>query len=377
MFDNNNTLNQDTANISINNIQILNNTNLVILNITQEGDGCKYLGIIQQNGNTYLKQRQKLVSNSKAAMCKLMNFQEIGNANNIDLSINMYQSITRAIILIGSETLNLPESFIENTLESIQHQSLCFIFGVYHCVIKPFLRLLAGLPPIIAIWHFNRLKAYFKIIANINNIDSIATIVANEDYKLFQNDMINPNSKVTGTMTDEVWELLIRYNLQNYFKLLESKLNKSNLNKINNNIKSVIWKHFWRADTIAIAGAATLQHFNKDMLNNDQKTYLKAKLIEWTQYSNNRNGVKWIYRFWSGRIVNNFYNVANRNNCTCKHCNKTMNHLLFIKHILIDCVRLNNTRIDCNLLKSKSTKEIMDDKDHNIHNLIKFLSKVM
>ena len=374
----NNTYNQTNIyKTDIHNIILLTNTNLVSLIITQEGDGCKYLGIIQQNGSTYLLQRQKLVTNSKAAMCNVMNFQEIGEANNIALSINMYQSITRAIMLVGSETLNVSETFIENSLESIQHQSLCFIFGVYHCVFRPFLRLLAGLPPIIAIWHFNRIKSYFKIITNTKQIDSIASIVAAEDYKLFVIDMNRHNSKISGTMTDEIWELMARYSIHNKFNLLLNKIDQSQLTQINNNIKNVIWKHYWRADTIAIRGAATLNNFNCNLLDNINNTYQRAKLIEWTQFSNNRSGVKWLYRFWSGRAINNFYNKSNRSDCTCKHCKRNMNHLLFIKHILIDCERLKELRRKYRLIKSNSTKDILDDEECNIHNLIKFLSIVM
>ena len=373
----NNQQNTNRNNIQIQNIQLLNNTNLVILNITQEGDGCKYLGIIQQNGSTYLKQRNKIVANSKSAMCKLMNFHEIGAANNIELSITMYQTITRAIMLVGSETLNLSESFIENTLESIQHKSLCFIFGVYICVFKPFLRLLAGLPPIIAIWHFNRLKAYFKVILNPNNLQSIATDVAREDLKLFKIEMANPNNKIAGTMTDEIWELLMRYSIQSLFHLLSNNSNQHDLNVITNKVKSTIWSHFWQADFEAIKGAATLNYFNIQLLNNSSRSYHKAKLIKWTQYSNNRNGVRWLYRVWSERIVNTFYNEIDPKYCCCKHCKKSINHLYFIKHIIKDCIRLKKTRKDCQIDTNTPIKELLNDNNTNIHNMIKFLSKVM
>ena len=367
----------NTNNIQIQNLQIIENTNLVLLNITQEGDGCKYLGIIQQNGETYLQQRLKLVANSKSAMCKLMNFQEIGDANNIQLSITMYQTITRAIMLCGSETLRLSESFIDTSLESIQHQSLCFIFGVFRCVIKPFLRLIAGLPPIIAIWHFNRLKAYFKIFANTHNLNSIATDVAREDFKMFNTEMLDPNNRIAGTMTDEIWELLLRYNLQNMFKLLHATINQTGLNFITNKCKSTIWSHFWQADFAAIKGAATLKNFDCNLIKNSSKTYAKANFIKWTQYSNNRKGVKWLYRIWSGRMVNTFYNDTDRKYCDCRHCGRSINHLLFIKHILQDCSRLNETRINCNIDSNNDIKYLLNDNGTNIHNMIKFLSRVM
>ena len=217
MNETNGTLKLNKTNTFLQNIDIVINTNLVQLNITQNEDGCKYLGIIQQNGSTYVKQRNKSAANSKAAMCKVMNFEEIGDANNVGLSLIIYQTITRSVILIGSETLTLPENFIDSKLESIQHKSLCFIFGVFLCVNKAFLRLIAGLPPIIAIWHQNRIKAFFKIIANVHELNSIATKTAREDLKLFMIEMSDNNNKIAGTMTDEIWELIVRYKCKKLF----------------------------------------------------------------------------------------------------------------------------------------------------------------
>ena len=356
-----------------------------------KAEGCKYLGVIEKTGNTYIQQRQRTVKRAKAAMFNIQNTDVIGHGYNINLGITLYTACVKSIIMYASEAIKISNTAINDSFEPIQHQTLCYILGCCRSSSRAFTRLMCGIVPILAQWHINRLKYFFKLLNTATNSsqynNNIAAKIIKEDHKLY----LNQNKSQRGTFTDEIMEILMTYDLGEY--ITNPKIpNNQQLNQPNNHpakpkinahvtkmINKILEVHY-QNDINTITQQSTMQYFLKYLTNTDQinNKYTKPSMIEAVAFSNNREGVKWLMRCWSGKIKLNWLDQTSPNQVyTCPHCQQSMRISTAPKHIINTCAKLYNERMECNIDPHQHTVDIMTDQGCNTYYLIKYLDLVM
>ncbi len=151
--------------------------NLEILNL--EKKGWKYLGIIERDGSIYdefLNERKKKFDDVKG-MVKSVVCTHLKARVSPAVGITLYTSHLRPIIEFGGEVIDPNTEKHENDLEGKQFEMLNAILCFFPTgSSRAVCRILCGLPPIKARWHYRRLTYLWKLATGKNDSIYLASL---------------------------------------------------------------------------------------------------------------------------------------------------------------------------------------------------------